>query len=84
MPAVDTDGAGPKTSPVTPGATRKQWMRWGGPWMGWYTRISMCEVSWLTVDVLNGRDVDVCDLSGRYGDPLEVAEREPALLASLK
>ena len=52
--------------------------------MGWYTRISMCEVSCLAVDVLNGRDVDVCDLSGRYGDPLEVAEREPALLASLK
>ena len=44
----------------------------------------MCEVSWLTVDVLNGRDVDVCDLAGRYGDALEVAEKEPALLASLK
>ena len=44
----------------------------------------MCEVSYLAVDVLNGRDVDVCDLSGRYGDALEVAEKEPALLASLK
>lgn len=27
---------------------------------------------------------DRCDILGRYGDPLEVAEREPALLESLK
>jgi hypothetical protein len=44
----------------------------------------MFEVSWLTVGVLNEQDADSCDLTGRYGDPLEVAEREPALIASLK
>jgi hypothetical protein len=43
----------------------------------------MCEVNF-PVDALNGRDADICDTTGRYSDPLEVAEREPALLASLK
>jgi hypothetical protein len=38
----------------------------------------------LTVDLLKKREADIWDLLGRYGDPLEVAEREPALLASLK
>jgi hypothetical protein len=33
---------------------------------------------------LNERDADIHDVTGRYGDPFEVAEREPALLASMK
>jgi len=37
-----------------------------------------------TIRAINRRDADFSDLSGRYGDPLEVAEREPALLASMK
>jgi hypothetical protein len=38
----------------------------------------------LILGALNGREADIRDLPGRYGDPLEIAEREPAILASFK